>query len=103
MRISDWSSDVCSSDLNEFDWPAGEEMAHQERLVSGSSGHKAPTARLERQSGFPGESGAAASPRPGLRVAVPRPRLGRQARRLVSSKYFEIGRAACRERVCQYV
>src|SRR3546814_8427123 len=29
MRISDWSSDVCSSDLNVGDWPTRQElMAH---------------------------------------------------------------------------
>src|SRR3546814_9724303 len=73
MRISDWSSDVCSSDLS------------------------SPTAE-----------GGACRPPPSLE-AVP----------MLSSRYsglllvapaltvigalFEIGRASCRERVCQYV
>lgn len=65
---------------DEFDWPAGEEMAHEEGLVPGGSGRKAPTARLECQPGFPGEFGIAASPGSGLRAALPRPRAGNQAR-----------------------
>src|SRR3546814_3147690 len=32
MRISDWSSDVCSSDLNE---PTGEVPRHRHRIVGG--------------------------------------------------------------------
>src|SRR3546814_8065466 len=62
MRISDWSSDVCSSDL-----------------VQPSEAGVEP--------GAAGNHGGIAAGEPGLRL-----RIGR-----------EIGRASCRERVCQYV
>src|SRR3546814_7364820 len=68
MRISDWSSDVCSSDL-----------ARGPRFVENKSfSRDAPKIhpRLEIQ----------------LRI-----------HRLVHAPKNEIGRASCRERVCQYV
>src|SRR3546814_2288802 len=60
MRISDWSSDVCSSDLVEL-----------------------PDPRRRRQRRAPGDSGG--------------------DQRLSRAPGLEIGRASCRERVCQYV
>src|SRR3546814_9585519 len=65
MRISDWSSDVCSSDL-EIHHPGREIGAAQARHV-----------------GIDGEPG--------------------QHRRSVEAGAQQIGRASCRERVCQYV
>src|SRR3546814_3878682 len=66
MRISDWSSDVCSSDLLQI----------------------GPV------------SAAAARAKPGMALCERRTAPGAQAgARLL----FEIGRASCRERVCQYV
>src|SRR3546814_2979023 len=62
MRISDWSSDVCSSDLS------------------------AGAAR-----------GPASNPAGAVRSSPPRCRRG------WSSPPSQIGRASCRERVCQYV
>src|SRR3546814_9231095 len=72
MRISDWSSDVCSSDL----------MA----------------VRANKQNG----TGLALVPRavnPLYRdvVAATTPAQG------IEQQFVEIGRASCRERVCQYV
>src|SRR3546814_4381966 len=71
MRISDWSSDVCSSDLREALWEAV-------RLgiadVVGSD--HAPHSREEKAAPYP---------------------------RSPSGMPGEIGRASCRERVCQYV
>src|SRR3546814_3278460 len=61
MRISDWSSDVCSSDL-----------------------FRPAYARHRRCRG----------------AASARPRL---ARRRSGGRHDQIGRASCRERVCQYV
>src|SRR3546814_4374408 len=70
MRISDWSSDVCSSDLPEV----------RDRYI-----HRAMNAR--RIAGRPGSA---------LRHENhPLPDRGDSA--------MEIGRASCRERVCQYV
>src|SRR3546814_5446420 len=84
MRISDWSSDVCSSDLLGFDHPWFPKSWLRRSF------RRADVARM-------------------LRPAIPwlqkvekylKPRLERiagwRARR-------QIGRASCRERVCQYV
>src|SRR3546814_1851112 len=68
MRISDWISDVCSSDLPR---PRG------------------------RAGPIPPASGS-----PADRTAAPRCRRARQATAQASGA---IGRASCRERVCQYV
>src|SRR3546814_3466389 len=70
MRISDWSSDVCSSDLG------------LGRLEEGCVRHQ----RRGREVGRKHASRALAG------------RIGAELRRL-----REIGRASCRERVCQYV
>src|SRR3546814_10512406 len=88
MRISDWSSDVCSSDLGQGAEGDGPRAGRQRRMA-------------------------------GLREVHPRtqPRDG-EAQRLTASAglhriaeagtaeqrgEFEIGRASCRGRVCQYV
>src|SRR3546814_6762564 len=86
MRISDWSSDVCSSDLSTLafdvervrkDFPVLAEHVHGKPLVyldSGASAQK-PTAVLEAMD------------------------------EVYRTGYanVQIGRASCRERVCQYV
>src|SRR3546814_2155073 len=98
MRISDWSSDVCSSDLlsagfvglitadsfmkREFgkklieDWLPRQDLTH---LIHTSGayipGHGTPTVIL----------------------------LGRNRSPVAPTVRAEIGRASCRERVCQYV
>src|SRR3546814_8174441 len=84
MRISDWSSDVCSSDLEHHEHPREipppEDEDAQERL---DCQHDARHAEEEPQ--------ADAGREPG--------HVGRLAR--VAAE--QIGRASCRERVCQYV
>src|SRR3546814_5174117 len=78
MRISDWSSDVCSSDL----------AAHQRRML--------PRARIGRASeGQPQLSRRGGAVRALTNTVIARSEATRQSR--------EIGRASCRERVCQYV
>src|SRR3546814_6395438 len=74
MRISDWSSDVCSSDLvaGGLDRPSGGRAAPS--LLRGGR-HRRRGRRSEREG------------RAGARRAADR----------------EIGRASCRESVCQYV
>src|SRR3546814_6470717 len=79
MRISDWSSDVCSSDL----LPKLESLSHN---ADDGIRHFSGTATYTRTIDVP-----AASLRKGRRVYLD---LGRVE---------EIGRASCRERVCQYV
>src|SRR3546814_4380120 len=72
MRISDWSSDVCSSDL---------------------SARSAPDGR------------GRGSPRSARRLPASdqRPAAEREERQEEARRGEQIGRASCRERVCQYV
>src|SRR3546814_5397631 len=87
MRISDWSSDVCSSDLELY------------RAVAKRGTQKALCVRIgdgQDECSFCNED------RRRERHALVR----QQARCIVSKtarKLQEIGRASCRERVCQYV
>src|SRR3546814_9034558 len=84
MRISDWSSDVCSSDLT----PAGAHAAVRwpRRLGRAQSARR----RVRKRAG---------RPRPAVFDAED---LGGGVRRGVDLT-MKIGRASCRERVCQYV
>src|SRR3546814_17090336 len=78
MRISDWSSDVCSSDLaRRLENFAGDEFGHG--------------AVVERLSG----------PRFLIVPAVPLSLAALRAQE--RALHVEIGRASCRERVCWYV
>src|SRR3546814_2094302 len=90
MRISDWSSDVCSSDLNGGylhsrigDFPGA---PNSNRLPNGRNDFGDPTfnAKGNRMPNAPKFSG----------------KFGFEYRLPVDG---EIGRAPCRERVCQYV
>src|SRR3546814_11337185 len=89
MRISDWSSDVCSSDLRPVARPAGQRVRHAEmpgrrrRVLLGQSCEAADV--LARDGRLRGA-------RQGLHGTPP----GR-------ARAAEIGRASFRERVCQYV
>src|SRR3546814_13708521 len=100
MRISDWSSDVCSSDLFGLD----QLLENAELVVGIEDGEIALQAdqfgvaaeHLRRDAVKGAEPGHALD-----RVADHAPdALAHFARRLVGE---EIGRASCRERVCQYV
>src|SRR3546814_4163206 len=75
MRISDWSSDVCSSDLARLD-----------------NNVPVPVNRLRRHD----EPGAAGVLVPGWRGLETLHHRG-------AAGNVQIGRASCRERVCQYV
>src|SRR3546814_2967976 len=74
MRISDWSSDVCSSDLAGATGDFARSLQAQHRLL-----------RTER-SHYPAMFRAAYTRYPRIPAGT-----------------LEIGRASCRERVCQYV
>src|SRR3546814_13089743 len=103
MRISDWSSDVCSSDLaiREVDLATLRHVAHTLRGVSlqlGATALAEQWAMVERTAGA-GEAG------PVLRLSG---ELIERHATLVSCLCHEIrsksiGRASCRERVCRYV
>src|SRR3546814_12993538 len=87
MRISDWSSDVCSSDLH-LGRRLVERGAVDDRIGGGFVLHQPIVdAVLVRQ-------------RRGL---VPAGGLRKGFARAESMPGTEIGRASCRERVCQYV
>src|SRR3546814_9445237 len=98
MRISDWSSDVCSSDLMN-------EMAavHQALTVDEVLADRTVVAPLTRAMCGGIADGAASL----LLVSESFARRhGLKGARLAASAVEggdEIGRAACRERVCQYV
>src|SRR3546814_7368651 len=85
MRISDWSSDVCSSDLAlPAENPLGDAVADIDAV--GVERHLAgPLQRLQ------------ALDRSGHFHAV----VG--GKRRATGEFKQIGRASCRERVCQYV
>src|SRR3546814_8913286 len=87
MRISDWSSDVCSSDLRPRRGGAGPDVGRTSRLITGTS------ERLSQPS-------ASSLNRLGDRFEG-RMHLGVRLR--IGLRHIEIGRASCRERVCQYV
>src|SRR3546814_15857030 len=101
MRISDWRSDVCSSDLEQF----VQAYIPPLRLRAGFDYYRAidqtmrdNESRLTRKLTMPilaigGEKAAGAS------VASTMERVSDK----VASHFLEIGRASCRERVCQYV
>src|SRR3546814_14226716 len=111
MRISDWSSDVCSSDLtfdlmlhlirSRFGYPLALEVAS---VFVYDEAHAAtdaqPLVSLGRLAGY--------EPRVAAAIRLMESRLDSPlttaaiARRLEIS-VRKIGRASCRERVCQYV
>src|SRR3546814_15625857 len=107
MRISDWSSDVCSSDLPDVELFAGARR-QQLRLV-GRIGDLTLIGLQPRDIILePAEFGDLAVHLvcrpldPPRRLAAPDGQLAAIARdRLAEAR--QIGRASCRERVCQYV
>src|SRR3546814_10084085 len=110
MRISDWSSDVCSSDL--FNLLAGQQLA-----VAFEYGHtvglqqsRNPTGKvlndlvLARDHGRNVHGHFASADAMNLEALVGFMKLvGAVQQRLGRNATYEIGRASCRERVCQYV
>src|SRR3546814_17440761 len=105
MRISDWSSDVCSSDLEKVDIPtaarqlgvgtilegsvrrAGDRVRITAQLIEAASDSHLWSETYDREikDVFAIQDDIARSIADALQVAL------------------EIGRASCRERVCQYV
>src|SRR3546814_4909021 len=82
MRISDWSSDVCSSDL----------LQRARRLPGGGAAHRCRDARRDP-----------ATDRGMVRPGDDRGGWGAVRPRQSERADPQIGRASCRERVCQYV
>src|SRR3546814_10782603 len=98
MRISDWSSDVCSSDLDQRDRAARRLAESGEALLGEvAQGRARKAAGFVRVGAFErrtGDRGVGDDQRVEALV-------GGDARDVVD--IGEIGRASCRERVCQYV
>src|SRR3546814_9141388 len=90
MRISDWSSDVCSSDLRQLRTRRGGDAREQDHPVpEGEAGERDDAADL-----------AAAEPRGAIDAVARRPAGEQRESQIVAE---QIGRASCRERGCQYV
>src|SRR3546814_9413394 len=97
MRISDWSSDVCSSDLDHRQHhprpgrkDRGQRDAERKRRRRGDLALAADRALLAPRGDMMPEMGMRQQP-------------GLEPRRRAREAEGEIGRASCRERVCQYV
>src|SRR3546814_13075705 len=107
MRISDWSSDVCSSDLNrggavtariEVDAQQGAQVRRKEITVQDGDDLEDETGRAVYKNCRIGE----------IRVSGDSSLLevktdGSETFLSVGEAIGEIGRASCRARVCQYV
>src|SRR3546814_19780988 len=95
MRISDWSSDVCSSDLVEA--PPQPNVGESQK----------PDGPLAAEGAKAGEVESLVEVAPEIEVGehkkVASTRGAIQKSRSTDRAMFEIGRASCRERVCQYV
>src|SRR3546814_1107974 len=95
MRISDWSSDVCSSDLPGAYTPrSAEEMQRIEQLVRTAVGFD--QARGDQVTVVNVHFPSVVDP---SGVVAANPLMGFDKNDIMR----EIGRASCRERVCQYV
>src|SRR3546814_16749937 len=120
MRISDWSSDVCSSDLPFWAAWSPSTAAGRSELAPGSAGELAARPRpgagmstsithlwrlvrwgrtLARHGALKGIERDPLTP-PRVRLLC---RVARFGARVPQQPAYEIGRASCRERVCQYV
>src|SRR3546814_20310031 len=110
MRISDWSSDVCSSDLDDPQTGNGQRPVSflKKGLIMGwlfmpftsMGGHKTAKSYLDAQLTY--ENTLEDGTKRGLRVlASSCP--GNRTYYAAAQEIVEIGRAACRERGCQYV
>src|SRR3546814_5726376 len=97
MRISDWSSDVCSSDLGKVE--AGKRLEHRdaERLRTGRQRPADGADRIEPRHDARRGDGTFRNrdDMVGLRPV--------EAEQQFLLRLAEIGRASWRERVCQYV
>src|SRR3546814_7225601 len=94
MRISDWSSDVCSSDLNRCPFKPSEQAA---TAIALAEAHGAPIGLSE--------NGSAVIPLSRVLEHAGRKTLLSQITPILDPHALaqqQIGRASCRERVCQY-
>src|SRR3546814_14801975 len=93
MRISDWSSDVCSSDLYTPHIDTGDYIVIVNAEKVKTTGNKLKNKIYYRHTEYPG----------GIRSTSLEKMLETHPERVLEKAIKEIGRASCRERVCQYV
>src|SRR3546814_15850058 len=89
MRISDWSSDVCSSDLADPDQDERRTL-HHELAPAVEVGERRDEEMVERAAGI-------------VAHGEEKQEAGQHGERDRQQRRRKIGRASCRERVCQYV
>src|SRR3546814_19359477 len=107
MRISDWSSDVCSSDLALCDFTLPAIVDRSPVIIAiGTGGASASLAKALRQwleAMLPASLGGLAEALKTARAKVKARFADAGARRAFLDGLLKIGRASCRERVCRYV
>src|SRR3546814_4677132 len=100
MRISDWSSDVCSSDLNYVEDARADKYPELASLIRNALAYNrdfiAPTLLRRKPEGVE----VAALERLDRELAALAPDAAAED---IQTIVYKIGRASCRERVCQYV
>src|SRR3546814_14698999 len=119
MRISDWSSDVCSSDLRQVDGRAGDESNGEGRvaelalLISKTSAERQRRRIVQfvihlskgsdRFSRFDALRKDPCKRHRRRRQGAKRGRVAAERQHARARMEIEIGRTSCRERWCQYV
>src|SRR3546814_8058648 len=101
MRISDWSSDVCSSDLDSI-LRTGQEPQRSISLRS-AQGTSMPRQLISSGSPFEAQVGYSRAVVQGDWCFVAGTTGTDPETKAMPESVVEIGRASCRERVCQYV
>src|SRR3546814_1419369 len=101
MRISDWSSDVCSSDLILTDEAAG--LVGGLGMAPGLCVGRGNIAMAQATHGSAPDIAGTGLANPYAMIESTRMLIEWLGRRRNIAGAVEIGRAACRERVCPYV
>src|SRR3546814_14486891 len=97
MRISDWSSDVCSSDLDLQPFGIGYFGDRKREIFHTKEGERQIVAVVTTAAGKTLHFGAA------IAKSTGDPECVAEMRGHLAEPGDQIGRASCRERVCQYV
>src|SRR3546814_7322900 len=106
MRISDWSSDVCSSDLFQLaDGKYGNPGQQKNHNISCGDDTGVAHEKLKKERGWNQCTPHEVRRRGGYRGAEVRTELlrcnGNECRPVANGNPHEIGRTSCRDRVCQ--
>src|SRR3546814_9695293 len=96
MRISDWSSDVCSSDLEQVE----DRFYRTDDRISRQGAMTAASMQMAMAGAGAGSNGRLAA---GVGSQDGRAALSVGYAKALNDRVRKIGRASCRERVCQYV